>query len=375
MLGKKDPRQETSRVARFFSHALPFVAFTFGTWLSLRGTHTREIIRPESHPNIVDLTNPASPDLGESLEQTSVPWPRLNPTARIDRAWLLADGPERRDGAPGVVTLTFDDGPFPETTPYVLKSLKKYDMHATFFLIGKYLAGSDDRCVKSRETARQILAEGHLIGNHSYDHARLGGLEEADALDEIDRSARAITKTLGSAPRLFRPPYGSLTPSLEEALAARNQELVLWNIEVGDMTRDDPDRMFEELRAQIIYNKGGIVLLHDIRWSSVLAFKKLAEWLDSHRFDRDHPERGGYDVVDLGEYLRRTAMDPPKASGRAELERARAEAFKANDEKKRHRAAEVVLPLVPQDDSVASPASEGASLFGHEVGHVVGHEG
>ncbi len=329
------------------TRVIPLGAFLIGTWLGLPPRAGAEGSHEDRSPARFELSLPASPEVESSLEQTSVPWPRMNPEARTDRAWLLADGPERRPGTPGLVTLTFDDGPFPETTPYVLRALKKYDVRATFFLIGKYLAGTDERCVKSRQTALEIVRDGHLIGNHSYDHARLGGLEEEAALDEIDRSARAIARTFGEAPRLFRPPYGSLTESLEHALAERKQELVLWNIEVGDMQRDDPDAMFEELRSQIVYNKGGIILLHDIRWGTVRTLPKLLEWLKIHAFDASRPERGGYEVVDLPEYLRRTAADPPTAKDRTELEKARAQSWKRAEAEERRTHRRSAPPLEP----------------------------
>lgn len=252
------------------------------------------------------------------------PWPRLNPEASIAKAWRLAEGPHR---APGdrrrLVTLTFDDGPFPETTPRVLDLLDKYDVSATFFVLGLYLDGEDDRARASRDVLRDIVARGHLVGNHTHDHALLTKVSRTKVLAQIDRGSSSIERAIGKRPILFRPPYGQLDAFGQEAVRARGLDVLLWNVEAKDMERSDTSEMFADLVRQLSYNEGGVVLLHDIRPSSVTIAQKLLAYLDARRFDPARPEREGYEIVDLPTYLRAVEASPPQQGAR-EARRAKA---------------------------------------------------
>jgi peptidoglycan/xylan/chitin deacetylase (PgdA/CDA1 family) len=248
----------------------------------------------------------------------------MNPDDRADRAWLLAEGPLH---APGdgrrLVTFTFDDGPFPETAPTVLRILEQHRIRATFFLIGSYLEGDDKHAVETRMWARRIAEAGHFVGNHTFDHKLLTSLPHAAQLAEIDDAAAAIERATGKRPVLFRPPYGEADSWLEGTLRDRRLELLLWSVDVEDMKKTDPDAIVEELKRQLEYKGGGIVLLHDMHWPSVKAFNRLLRWMDSRRWDAAHPEKAGWDIVDLAEYLRATAASPQPYATREDLERAR----------------------------------------------------
>lgn len=252
------------------------------------------------------------------------PAPRLNPDDETDRAWLLAEGPfhQPRDGR-RLVTFTFDDGPSPETAPTLLRLLDEHRIRAAFFFIGEYLVGRDRRAVESREWAHRIAAAGHYIGNHTFDHRRLTALSHAAALAEIDDAAAAIEQATGQRPWLFRPPYGALDPWLEGALRDRHLELLLWNIDVDDIRRRDPDETARCIEDQLSLKEGGIVLLHDMHWPSIRAFNRLLRRLEQHRWQPDHPDRRGWDIVDFTEYLRLTAESPQPYASNDELQRAR----------------------------------------------------
>ena len=89
------------------------------------------------------------------------------------------------------------------------------------------------------------------------------------------------------------------------------------------MKKTDPDEIVTLLEHQLEYKSGGVVLLHDMHWPSVKAFNRLLRWLDADRWDPAHPEKPGWDIVDLAEYLRATAAAPQPYASREELERAR----------------------------------------------------
>lgn len=253
------------------------------------------------------------------------PWRALNTAASVQKAWMVAEGPRRVPGdGRRLVTLTFDDGPSKQT-PAVLKLLARHKVRATFFVIGGYVDGDSPKAEAAKRTLRKVASAGHLIGNHTYDHAKLTTVTRTQALEEIDRSAAAIEKTLGSRPTLFRPPFGALDAFGEAAVRERGLDLVLWSVEKADMLRDDEPAMLRDLASQLDYKEGGVVLLHDVRKSSVHVLERLLDWLALRRWDPKHPKRVGYEVVDLPTYLKAVAADPLPFETRDELEKARAD--------------------------------------------------
>jgi peptidoglycan/xylan/chitin deacetylase (PgdA/CDA1 family) len=330
---------------------VPAVALGLGTWLGLGRpdaqaamaagaraiasvTAAAREVAPPTGPGRSSPGEPGSPAPPldkppatidpSDIPDPSPPWPRLNPDDTVDRAWLVAEGPvHAHDDGRRLVTFTFDDGPFPETAPTVLRLLAEHRIRATFFFIGEYLLGDGPHAVETREWARKIAEAGHYIGNHTMHHKPLTGLSHATALAEIDDSAAAIERATGRRPLLFRPPYGALNPFLEGALRERHLELLLWNVDIEDMKKQDPDEMLESLQGALEYTGGGIVLLHDMHWPSVKAFNRLVKWLDTNKWDPKHPDHFGWSVVDLPEYLRATAAAPQPYATREELEKAR----------------------------------------------------
>jgi peptidoglycan/xylan/chitin deacetylase (PgdA/CDA1 family) len=277
------------------------------------------------------------------------PFPRLNPDETTRRAWLLAEGPAHapNDGR-RLVTFTFDDGPFPETTPTILEILERHRVRATFFWIGRYLDGNDDRAVTTRAVARQVVAAGHFIGNHTRDHAQLTALPRAQVLDQIDSCSRSIERVVGFRPTLFRPPYGAVEPWTGAALRSRGLDMILWSVEAADMTHGDEAAMTDSLRAQIEYAGGGVVLLHDIRPTTIPVLAALLDWLDAHRFDPANPAKVGYDVVDLASYLQETGRSPQPYPDRPALEHARA--IEARDAQRRESGGKVVRRVLARDE-------------------------
>jgi peptidoglycan/xylan/chitin deacetylase (PgdA/CDA1 family) len=276
---------------------------------------------------------PAPPEEPGSLDPSLLPdpspWPRTNAQVSVARAWLLAEGPARSESlGRRLVTFTFDDGPFPETTPGLLRLLARYDVHATFFFVGRYLDGDDERAVASRAAAAQIAAAGHAIGNHTHDHQLLTRLTPARAMAQIDDGAASIERAVGRRPSFFRPPYGKLDDWGKQLVRERGLELVLWSIEAQDMKESDPAALFERLKLQIEYAGGGTVLLHDIRFSTGVAMEKLLQWLALRRWDPAVPERVGYEVVDLVTYMKETAAAPQPFADRKALEKARSDAWR-----------------------------------------------
>ena len=293
----------------FIRTVIGVASLAAGSWMGLH----RSTAPPPAPP--VQTTKVNTQELSPPPQdpvRSLAAWPQLNPDANLKRAWALAEGPHKQTGDQRrLVTLTFDDGPFPETTPTVLRELARYKVHATFFVIGRYLDGNDDRAIATQKVLRDIVAQGHLVGNHTHDHMRLHAISPQRILDQIDRGSASIERVTGKRPILFRPPYGELDDFGREVVKQRGLDLVLWGVEAQDMERDDTQSMYRDLVAQIDHKEGGIVLLHDIRWSSVKLLRKLLARLEERKYDPAQPDRWGYEVVDLPQYLREVAAAPP----------------------------------------------------------------
>lgn len=157
-------------------------------------------------------------------------------------------------GGPPRVALTFDDGPWPGATERVLEILARMNVKAAFFVIGRYV----DR--HPALTAR-IAQEGHLLGNHTYDHrgdAFLGG--RAFWQDQLDRADRAIEQAAGVRPRLYRPPLAMKT-WISARAARRRHQVVTWTRSARDGLSTTPDLILRRLLARP--RAGDILLLHD----------------------------------------------------------------------------------------------------------------
>lgn len=154
-----------------------------------------------------------------------------------------------------VVALSFDDGPHPVYTPRILDALRKYHAPASFFVIGKYIAGNEQILQRER-------AEGHLIGNHSYCHDFWFDMYSTNKmLGDIHKADDTIEKTIGARPILFRPPYGITNPNLKKAISRGNYVTLGWSIRSLDTTIKDKKKLLSRISDRI--RPGDIILLHD----------------------------------------------------------------------------------------------------------------
>ncbi len=146
------------------------------------------------------------------------------------------------------VYLTFDDGPTPGITEWILEILRRYDAKATFFVLGKNVERYPDLYEK-------ILAEGHSVGNHTYSHQKGLRMSLEGYLEDIDFASYAVQSNL------FRPPYARVTPSQMRAVAQR-YKIVMWSIVSRDYNRNlSRERCVKEVIPHI--KAGSIILFHD----------------------------------------------------------------------------------------------------------------
>lgn len=147
-----------------------------------------------------------------------------------------------------VVYLTFDDGPHPDITPWVLDELKNQEVKATFFCVGENVQRYPD-------IYNRILTEGHAVGNHTMKHENALKTRSADYLKSVRQAGNLIDS------KLFRPPYGRLTPALARKIR-KKYTIVMWSWLSYDF---DPSVSVEEIwgNAEKQIQKGDILVLHD----------------------------------------------------------------------------------------------------------------
>ncbi|MEZ4554112.1 MAG: polysaccharide deacetylase family protein [Dehalococcoidia bacterium] len=151
-----------------------------------------------------------------------------------------------------VVALTFDDGLNGETTRAVATMLEATGMRGTFFVVGQTVEGQAD-------LGRELIAHGHVVANHSFDHVRAG--PDDAGYGQLARTQAEIRRVLGVCPRYFRPPYGTETKHTRAAVRAAGMRTVLWDVEVGDWSETDASRLASNVLGKV--RGGSIVLLHD----------------------------------------------------------------------------------------------------------------
>jgi peptidoglycan/xylan/chitin deacetylase (PgdA/CDA1 family) len=146
------------------------------------------------------------------------------------------------------IFLTFDDGPIPEVTPWVLDTLEGYHAKATFFCVG-------DNVRKYPEIYKQVVEAGHSVGNHTLNHLSGWATENISYFHNIRHCARMVQSGL------FRPPYGKLKPSQIQFLQ-RHYQIIMWDVLSGDF---DNEIQPEECFQNVIQNTGpgSIVVFHD----------------------------------------------------------------------------------------------------------------
>jgi peptidoglycan/xylan/chitin deacetylase (PgdA/CDA1 family) len=174
------------------------------------------------------------------------------------------------------IAITFDDGPSATQTPRLLKMLKERGIKATFFCCGQCVA-------QSPEIAQQIVAEGHEIANHSWNHPLLTKMSEAAVKDQLDRTHNVIKQTTGVTPSLMRPPYGGFTVKQRAwANAVWNYKVILWDVDTLDWKHHSPAKTESITMSET--KKGSIILCHDIHKTTVDAMPATLDALRAKGF-------------------------------------------------------------------------------------------
>jgi len=161
------------------------------------------------------------------------------------------------------VYLTFDDGPIPEITEWVLALLKENNIKATFFCIG-------DNIEKHPQVFEKVVTEGHTIGNHTFNHINGWHTDNKVYFKNIEACRQAIIKRTGHDSKLFRPPYGKISHSQAKQVRNLGYKIVMWDVLSADF---DTSISLEKCCENVIKNatNGSVIIFHD----SIKAFTNL----------------------------------------------------------------------------------------------------
>ncbi len=167
-----------------------------------------------------------------------------------------------------VCAISFDAAWGNEQTTVLLDILDKYDVKSTFFLVRQWVD-------KYPDDVKEIAARGHDIGNHSATHPHMAQLSAEQQLEEIRSCNETVEKLIGSAPTLFRPPYGEYDNKLVKGLRDEGMYCVQWNIDSLDWKNPSPDEMVSRIREKLV--PGSIILLHNGAQNTPDALPRIIE--------------------------------------------------------------------------------------------------
>ncbi len=171
------------------------------------------------------------------------------------------------------IALTFDDGPNARYTPLLLNGLRERKILASFFLIGKNIEGNED-------TLRQMQKDGHLIGNHTWNHIQLNKVSAPKARLEIEKTNNRIYEATGIYPSYVRPPFGAWGKDMELSVSMLP---VFWDVDTLDWKNQNTDCILSIARKEV--HDGSVILMHDAYPSSVEAALLIADFFTEKGYE------------------------------------------------------------------------------------------
>ena len=177
------------------------------------------------------------------------------------------------DGVKKQVALSFDDGPHPVYTELLLDGLAERNVKAAFFVVGKNI-------INNEQLIDRMYREGHVIGNHTYDHVKLSEISDEEACIQVEKTNELIYEITGNHVEYVRPPFGEWNHSME---CSFTMIPVLWDVDPLDWTTKNQEQIVRHVVEEV--EDGDIILLHDYYESSVEAALRIVDELQKQGFE------------------------------------------------------------------------------------------
>jgi peptidoglycan-N-acetylglucosamine deacetylase len=190
------------------------------------------------------------------------------------------------------IALTYDDGPNDPHTLRLLEVMAKHNVHATFFLIGRYVQ-------QQQQIARTIVQAGHVVGNHTFTHPLLIFKKEAEIRQELTQCRSALQDAVGEPSNLFRPPFGGRRPAVLRVARDLGLEPVMWNVTGYDWSAPPAEKIERKVARQM--RGGDVILLHDGGHKQIGADRSQTVIATDHLITRY--KAGGYEFVTIPQMM------------------------------------------------------------------------
>ena len=179
----------------------------------------------------------------------------------------------KEDGIKPKIALTFDDGPHPLYTPLLLEGLRERGVKASFFLIGKNIEGNE-------EIVKQMAEQGHIVGNHTYNHVKVNDLPPQQACEEMKKTSDLVKEITGETTCYIRPQFGEWDEKLDCGI---DMISVMWTVDPLDWTTQNVSQVVNKVVTEA--EEDDIILLHDCYASSVEAAFQIIDQLQAEGFE------------------------------------------------------------------------------------------
>ena len=200
-------------------------------------------------------------------------------------------------GGSRLLALTYDDGPNDPYTWRMMEVLERHGVKATFFLLGRFVEQRPD-------IARALLAGGHAIGVHTWDHPNLIFASAAQVRRQLEATQQAILDATGVNARLFRPPFGGRRPATLRVARALGLEPVMWNVTCYDWKAQSAGEIVKRAERQI--RGGNVILLHDGEYHRIGVDRSRSVEATDHIVSRYKSE--GYEFVTIPQMIEKQQL-------------------------------------------------------------------
>ncbi len=195
------------------------------------------------------------------------------------------------------LALTYDDGPNDPHTQHLLDVLARHQVHATFFLIGRYVQQRPD-------VVRELIKAGHVVGNHTFTHPLLIFKSAREVRAQLESCNRALTDAVGEHSNLFRPPFGGRRPAVLRMARQMGLEPIMWNVTGYDWNATSAEQIERKVTRQV--RGGDVILLHDGGHRDFGADRSYTITATDRLISRYKSE--GYEFVTIPEMLRKAVI-------------------------------------------------------------------